>query len=1377
MIMKKHLLSVLLVICMVVVLAPSVLAATYVAEVNGTECPTIAEAIERANPGDTVILLTNVTNLPQIDKAITIDGNGHHVTAKADERQFGVIDGTVTLKNLVFDIGTEAIRTDYGNYGGVSTDYENLDLVIDGCTFNNLEGYAILGGQAEKKTLKSLTVTGCTFNATGTKLDNYMVWAQQVGTLSVTGCTFNGGGITKGAIHTGEPTAVATVANISGNEISGVARGVQIGNRVSGSSITVAENTFTNITTAADSKAGAVYIHSNSNVTTTEVSVDTNEFDANSTVLYNDGKSAEQLAQILIFADDNKQDGTVITELTSEGSQVTVPVTSPIVKVNGEGCKDFNEAISTANKLTGEVTIEIYGKVEYTFSTPNLTGSYDSINFVGITDDAEISNTRNAMGSYISGTGNNPDVTFTDLILSRPNGNWYDDDAHMGYFFTVYRVKSVTYTGCTFPDGACCQGSTATYTDCDFYNNDHGGKYSLWVYADVDCTVEDCDFMEDRGIKMYAEGKAKTSDLTVTNTSFEKCTAKPAIVLTYGESVTLDDNTYSTKGVFELDHEGDPDGTSVTADIGDIACRNDDYDDCGVLVDGKIYITVNDAKNAGAITETSTVTLMYDAAETVELPAGVTLNRNGYTAAGVTVAAPVATMNGKAYSSLQAAIDEATKAAGSYEIVLASGTNDEDIIIHQTEGVNITIRGNGEDTVISGYIEVYGHCRNTGAETLTFDGVVFSTSEASHVFIEQTCMTATNESADKCYPHNITVQNCSFTATCDALNTAVGMKFRYGYNIKVTETTGTGLHSLMQNYAGQGLIIEDVTITGGKNGIALGTSQNVSVSDLTVEAIGYGLRVDAENATTITVEDSDIEAFIPVVVRNATANVDLVFNGNNTMTETNTDGIWCAIGTDEYETNGKMPTAPTGGTINVKLNDIGLDADGVYGEKELLLPEIISYDITFDANGGDCATETLTTDSDGKLSELPVATRTGYTFNGWYNGTEKVDTDTVYTQNTTLTAKWTASKYTVTLVTNGGTIRSGDVTEYTYGVGAVLPTNVTRSGYTFDGWYDNEACKGSPVTEIKTTDIENKTFYAKWTYIYLPVIPSTPTYPPVVDCGNNGDVVVTPKNPQKGDTVIITPNPDEGFEVDEIIVTDKNGNSVTVVDNGNGTYSFKQPSGKVNIEVTFKEIKIDTTCHGGWTCPMHDYTDLNTTAWYHDGIHFCIENGLMGSTSNEKLTFDPDLSTTRAMIVTILWRLEGEPIVNYAMTFEDVADGMWYTEAIRWAQSTGVVEGYSAEKFGPNDTITREQMATIMWRYAKDNGYDVSVGENTNILSYDDAFDVADWAMPAMQWSCGAGLIKGIESGNTMDLEPQGNATRAQVATILQRFCENVAES
>lgn len=185
---------------------------------------------------------------------------------------------------------------------------------------------------------------------------------------------------------------------------------------------------------------------------------------------------------------------------------------------------------------------------------------------------------------------------------------------------------------------------------------------------------------------------------------------------------------------------------------------------------------------------------------------------------------------------------------------------------------------------------------------------------------------------------------------------------------------------------------------------------------------------------------------------------------------------------------------------------------------------------------------------------------------------------------------------------------------------------------------------------------------------------------------------------------------------------------------------------------------------GGESCPCEDYTDLDVNAWYHDGVHYCLEENLMEGTGYE--TFAPDASMTRAMIVTILWRLDGSPMGVEENSFTDVERGSWYSYAVDWAAAFGVVEGYSETAFGPGDAITREQLAAILWRYAKYRGYDVSVGGDTSILSYQDAFDVSEYAYPALQWACGAGLME----GSNESLLPQGTATRAQAATILYRF-------
>ena len=193
-----------------------------------------------------------------------------------------------------------------------------------------------------------------------------------------------------------------------------------------------------------------------------------------------------------------------------------------------------------------------------------------------------------------------------------------------------------------------------------------------------------------------------------------------------------------------------------------------------------------------------------------------------------------------------------------------------------------------------------------------------------------------------------------------------------------------------------------------------------------------------------------------------------------------------------------------------------------------------------------------------------------------------------------------------------------------------------------------------------------------------------------------------------------------------------------------------------------------TVCAKDDSCPLGAFGDLTATAWYHDGVHYCVEKGLMHGISADK--FLPDGSVTRAQLAAILWRLEGNPAPVSTADFSDVADGAWYAVAVRWAADSGVVKGYDNGCFGPNDAVTREQMAAILYRYAQHKGYDVSAGKDTNILSFDDAFAVSEYAIPAMQWACGSGLMTGAQRDGGMLLAPRDTTTRAQAATLIMRF-------
>ena len=276
------------------------------------------------------------------------------------------------------------------------------------------------------------------------------------------------------------------------------------------------------------------------------------------------------------------------------------------------------------------------------------------------------------------------------------------------------------------------------------------------------------------------------------------------------------------------------------------------------------------------------------------------------------------------------------------------------------------------------------------------------------------------------------------------------------------------------------------------------------------------------------------------------------------------------------------------------------------------------------------------------------------------------------------------------------------------------------------------------------------------------------TYQVDVEDTANGEVKSSHSRASQGTTVTLTVTPNEGYELASLTITKSNSEEVKFTDKGNGKFTFTMPGSKVTVEAVFKAIVPNySDCDRGLNCPLWDFTDLNVNAWYHDGVHFCIDEGLMEGYGGG--LFGPNDTLSRAQLCQIVYNMEGQPTVTGGSAFTDVADGAWYADAVTWAASQGIVGGYGDGNFGPNDLITREQLAAILWRYAQVKGYDVSIGEDTNILSYTDAFDVSEYAIPAMQWACGAGVIEGVTDST---LVPQGDATRAQAAAMLQRFCE-----
>lgn len=245
-----------------------------------------------------------------------------------------------------------------------------------------------------------------------------------------------------------------------------------------------------------------------------------------------------------------------------------------------------------------------------------------------------------------------------------------------------------------------------------------------------------------------------------------------------------------------------------------------------------------------------------------------------------------------------------------------------------------------------------------------------------------------------------------------------------------------------------------------------------------------------------------------------------------------------------------------------------------------------------------------------------------------------------------------------------------------------------------------------------------------------------------------------------GDTVTLTAA-GEGT----LTVTDANGKTVALTDLGSGKYTFKMPSAKVSVG--FKTTA-DQPCDGGKDCPSAPFTDVDTAKWYHLSVDYVLTHKMMNGVSSR--AFAPNANLTRGMLVQILYNLEGKP-KGTAANFSDVQADAWYAEAVGWAASNKVVTGYADGTFRPNAAVTREQAAAILYRYAQSKGIDVSVGENTNILSYVDVQQASEYAIPALQWAVGAGVLNGKNGGR---LAPTGTATRAEIAAIMQRWCEDI---
>ena len=258
-----------------------------------------------------------------------------------------------------------------------------------------------------------------------------------------------------------------------------------------------------------------------------------------------------------------------------------------------------------------------------------------------------------------------------------------------------------------------------------------------------------------------------------------------------------------------------------------------------------------------------------------------------------------------------------------------------------------------------------------------------------------------------------------------------------------------------------------------------------------------------------------------------------------------------------------------------------------------------------------------------------------------------------------------------------------------------------------------------------------------------------PSYPVTIPGKTeNGTVTVSTKNATSGSTVTITVKPDSGYQLDDLTVTDKNGDELKLTDKGNGKYTFTMPASKVEVNAAFvKEVEISP------------FSDVSTSAYYYEAVKWAQKKGITGGIGNG--LFGPNQPCTRAQIVTFLWRAAGSPVVNYVMNMTDVAEDAYYAEAVRWALSEGITTGTTENTFSPDSECTRAQAVAFLFRYAASE----AVTLQELVSGFSDADSVPGYALPAMNWA----LAEEIVLGNGSKLMPNDSCTRAQIVTFLFR--------
>ena len=827
-----------------------------------------------------------------------------------------------------------------------------------------------------------------------------------------------------------------------------------------------------------------------------------------------------------------------------------------------------------------------------------------------------------------------------------------------------------------------------------------------------------------------------TATLSITiNQGTAVITANPSNgngIYTYGETITISgeitaSNQAPSNGINSIT---EPEQNRVGLYSGDTQLATAE------VTDGSFTITYETAKQGIQIGENQTLTVKYGGSN--DLTSGSTT---------VTITLNAKHVTATVTNTITKAFDGNTDAAVELAVASSDLVNaDDEIAVTGTGTYSGADAGESIDVTVS---------------NIQTDG----DDSAWYTVSAPTGVTGAITQATQAAPNAPTViERTSSSVTLAALGTTGQGALEYGYTTGTegepgnwqTGTTFTGLtsgttYTFYARYSGDNNYNPAVSVTGTKTSTLSTTGPNVvNPGETVVTDDGTKVTNDGEKititpdgggtTTTITPDDG------------TTVNGDGSVNvpGGSTVTTGDGPSITVGDGGATVGTDGGV-TLPEGGSATVGDTEITAPGGGTVtpnGDGTVTVPDGSTVqtgdgpEMTLPGGGTvDPGTGAVTPDEGGSVvidtgngtttitppSGQPVTPNDdgSVTIPG---GSTVVDKDgdeyTYPAEGGTLDPDGTVV-YTVTVTfdSQGGS----DVASRNVDVNTPVaePDAPTRSGYSFRGWYT--AASGGEEWDFSAPVTGDMTLYARWSMNNIP-----DTYDIELIVGEGGEARTSLGNASAGTSITVTATPDAGYELAYITVDGERIDGAT----------FKMPAHDVTVRVYFTD---------GSALP---FIDVNSGDWFYDYVSYVYANGLMDGVSASE--FNPDANMTRAMVWAILARIDGETVTGAA----------WATDARAWAMAEGVSDGTD-----PNGLVTREQFATMLYRYAVAKGYDVSIGESTNILSYADFASISEYAIPAMQWTCGSGIVTGVTDTT---LVPQGTATRAQCAAMLMRFVENV---